>query len=231
MKKCLAILLTAILAISFISCGIDNSYKYPAPENGIFNAPQTFYFEWDIPSVRDVSAEKEGHYSMPVYMFETYEELLHLKEIVGMDEIGNEINNDSYCEICPTSAPCSHDKYDKEFFEHYTLLIGWHQYAGVVLGEHVQHTPDDSTNQDEITEDVTENADNESTDNAESDSESSVAVAKYEIAPDGSLTVFLQGQKSESNDTPQQWVLVAVPKDTMQNCDSIAFFVVLPTEE
>ena len=221
MKKCLAIILTAILTLSFLSCGMDHSYQYPAPENGIFNAPKQFYFEWDIPSVRDISAEKEGHYSMPVYMFDTYEELLHLKEIVGMDEIGNEIDNDEYCELCATSDPCSHDKYDKEFFEHYTLLIGWHQYAGVVLGEHVQHTPEDS--QDKTTDDATEST--------ETDPESSVAVAKYEVAPDGSLTVFLQGQRSESNDTTQQWVLVAVPKDTMQNCDSIAFFVSLPTEE
>ena len=133
MKKSLAIALIAIFVLSLFACGGNEYEKFGTPKNGIFDAPDEFYLEWDIASVRDVSVEKEGHYSMPVYMFETYEELQHLKEIVGMDEIGSEIDNTDYCDICYSYSTCKHDKYNEEFFEKFTLLIGWHQYAGVII--------------------------------------------------------------------------------------------------
>lgn len=285
MKKYSALLLIAAFALTLIACGPDYvSTTYTGPKNGIFDAPDEFYLEWDIPSVRDISVEKDGYYSMPVYMFETYEEFLHLKDIVGMYEIGSEIDSKDYCYICQTDAPCSHDRYNEDFFEDYTLLIGWHQYAGVILGEHIQEddssidetpstkgetdgestTPDieDETNGEGTTPDSeSENAEPDveaqSDNGGEAPSESpeqtpdetpeeipeetpeetpentpskNASVAKYEIAPDGSLVVYLQGARAEG-ETPQQWILVAVPKNVMADCDSIAFLVKLPEEE
>ena len=267
MRKFSAILLIVSLTLSLIACGdISTTTRGGTPKNGIFNAPDEFYLEWDIPSVRDGSVEKEGYYNMPVYMIETYEELLHFKDIVGMNKIGSEINNTDYCKICYTDEPCSHDLYNEEFFENYTLLIGWHQYAGVILGEHVQkeelEDQKDSNTEDETEVDIEiegtipdgEIEDNESnavdeTEEAppkdtsdESDDEvqdeilgeeseipSNVSIAEYKILPNGSLQVYLQGEKSEVG-APQQWVLVAVPKNVMADCDSIAFFVKLPEE-
>lgn len=272
MKKYSALLLIAAFALTLIACGPGYvSTTYAGPKNGIFNAPDEFYLEWDIPSVRDISVEKDGHYSMPVYMFETYEEFLHLKDIVGMYDIGSEIDNKDYCRICQTDAPCSHDRYNEDFFEDYTLLIGWHQYSGVILGEHIQEddgntdetpstegetdgegtTPDaegekaepdveaQSDNEgeapsespeqtpDETPEEIPEETPEETPENTPS---KNVSVAKYEIAPDGSLVVYLQGARAEG-ETPQQWILVAVPKNVMADCDSIAFLVKLPEEE
>ncbi len=269
MKKYSALLLIAAFALTLIACGPGyDSTTYAGPKNGIFDAPDEFYLEWDIPSVRDISVEKDGHYSMPVYMFETYEEFLHLKDIVGMYEIGSEIDNKDYCYICQTDEPCSHDRYNEDFFEDYTLLIGWHQYAGVILGEHVQEddnnadappstdgeTDGESTTPDTEGDNTEPDAEGGNTDpdieaqnksENEAPSESSeqtpdetpdnipsknVSVAKYEIAPDGSLVVYLQGARAKG-ETPQQWILVAVPKNVMADCDSIAFLVKLPEAE
>ena len=76
-----------------MSCNGYDSRPYDEtiamPRNGIFAAPDTFYHEWDIPSVRDVSVSEEGYYSMPVYRFDTYSELLHLKDIVGIEAAVN----------------------------------------------------------------------------------------------------------------------------------------------
>ena len=155
---------------------------------------------------------------MPVYMFETYQQLLHLKEIIGMNDIGNEMGNLGYCNVCNSEVHYDDHKYNKQFFENYTLLIGWHQYDGVVLGKHIQQNPD---------EDPTPNSESTPT-----ESNKNVYIATYEISPDGSLVVNLQGEKANSDTaTKQQWVLVAVPKNVIADCDSIAFFVQLPTEE
>lgn len=256
MKKYLSLILIGAFALSLIACGVVNTtyHYYGTPKNGIFDAPDEFYLEWDIPSVRDISVSKEGHYSMPVYMFETFEELAHLKEIIAMYEIGSEINSTDYCELCYSSDPCSHDKYNEEFFEHYTLLIGWHQYVGVVIGEHIEEKPEEKPAPDVNGEEENPNTDGEEAspegedipdvqaqiedeegnelpeeeipDNA---TDKTVFVAKYEIGADGSLTVFLQGERAEG-EAAQQWVLVAVPKNVIADCDSIAFFVKLPEE-
>ena len=241
MKKHLIILLTIFVALSLFACyGINHYDSYATPENGIFYAPDVFYLDWDIPSVRDISVSQEGQYSMPVYKFETYDELLHLKDIVGMDLIGNESQNTDYCSECSTSLPCAHDLYNEEFFEHYTLLIGWHQYAGVIIAEHSdesfnQEDSNEVTNEsdgeidNEVENETPDSSPNEIENNTESTTTDSVSVAKYVIGHDGSLVVYLQGKKSDSNAT-QQWVLVAVPKSVMADCDSIVFFVELPNE-
>lgn len=228
MKKYLALFLVITLSISFFACGDNSDKQFGTPKNGIFDAPDEFYLDWDIPSVRDISVEKEGNYSMPVYMFETLEELQHLKDIVGMSEIGSEINNTDYCEICYSNDPCQHDKYNDEFFENYTLLIGWHQYAGVYIGEHIQQNPQ---NKDNFDDEINNEDSAEPTEDPQEDLSTTVSIATYEIAPDGALVVYLQGQKADSSATTQQWVLVAVPKNIIAECDSIAFFVSLPEEE
>ncbi len=209
MKKYLIFVLLATTVLLLCACGptIDNSI-HGTPRNGVFEAPSDFYLEWDIKSVRDNSAFKEGHYSMPIYMFETYDEYLHLLDIVGMDEIGAETDNTDYCPVCESSEPCDHDKYNEKFFESYTLLVGWHQYSGVAIANHDKVDDVDDPNTEE---------------------ENKHIVAKYQFTQRGELVVNLQGTKSEDNDA-QQWVLVAVPKKYMTDCESIAFFVKLPQE-
>ncbi|MBO5715650.1 MAG: hypothetical protein J6S23_04560 [Clostridia bacterium] len=220
MKKFLVLFFTVCLFLT--ACGMSTDGEYAAPENGIFNAPTEFYLEWDIPSVRDISVVKDGCYSMPVYKFETLDELLHLKDIVGMEKIGNEINNTDYCYACGTEETCKHDEYNEEFFEYYTLLVGWHQYAGVVIPTHTKVEERDALND---TEGETEGEIGDET----QDNNGTPVVAKYEIGYDGSITVYLQGASAEG-ETQGQWILVAVPKKTMADCDSIAFLVELPAE-
>ena len=103
MKKSLSLIFVFIFVFAFVSCGpspSDTIYYYGTPKNGVYDAPEEFLLDWDIASVRDNSVTKDGYYSMPIYMFETYEEFLHLKDIVGMDEIGGEIDSTDYCSIC-----------------------------------------------------------------------------------------------------------------------------------
>ena len=215
MRKFLVCLILAASVLSLFACGGFETNE-GTPQNGIFVAPDNFFLDWDIPSVRDISVTKEGHYSMPVYKFETYEELMHLKEIVARGSIGGE----SYSR-----------KYNEEFFEKYTLLIGWHQYSGVVISEHVDYIPEQDSEQFPETEapEASDGEQQEETPEATPNT-SSGSVATYEITYDGSLVVNLQGEKSQTDDYGQ-WVFVAVPKDVMANCDSIVFFVKLPEEE
>lgn len=233
-----------IISILLVACGpSDYGYDHPSPNNGIFTAPDEFYLDWDIPSVRDSSLVRDGHYSMPVYKFETLEELMHLKEIVGMDEIGSEINNTDYCNTCQSDAPCEHDYYNEAFFEYYTLLIGWHQYEGVTIVTSIQdkseeNSADDSDENTEgdslpeagIEDEAQTDVGNETPNTPEERPVSTKDVAKYEKTGDGTIMVYLNGEKAEG-DCTQQWVFVAVPKSVMADCDSIAFFVELPTEE
>ena len=221
MKRFLALFLV-LISILLVACGpADYGYDYPSPNNGIFTAPSEFRLDWDIPSVRDSSLSKEGHYSMPVYKFETLEELMHLKDIVGMDEIGSEIDNTDYCSSCGSDEPCQHDYYNEAFFEYYTLLIGWHQYEGVSIvtvakNETEGETEPETDGEGEIQDAPKRNSTND--------------VAKYERPNGDTIVVYLKGERAEG-DTAQQWVFVAVPKSVMADCDSIAFFVELPAQE
>jgi hypothetical protein len=236
MKKYLIFTLLITLLFSLVACSSNPSYIHGTPKNAIFNAPDEFYLEWDIPSVRDIKVSKEGHYSMPVYMFETYDELLHLKEIVGMQLIGSEIDNTDYCPICYSSEECEHDFYNEQFFEKYTLLIGWCQYAGIVIPDHVDQSTQNPSADEPIDEPEDAPSDNTSDDTLNggehvedipSDPQNEPIVAEYKIAPDGALTVYLKGEKSET-DATKQWIFVSVPKSVMADCDSIAFLVELP---
>lgn len=207
MKKHLVLISTLLLIIesafvllTFSACSPWHNYDVQIPSNGIFEAPKNFYLEWDIPSVRDITVKQDGYYSMPVYKFSTYEEFIHLKDIVGMRSIGSEVNNTEYCEVCKSSVTCIHDRYNEEFFKEYILLIGWHQYAGVVIPEHVQQG--------------TEGA------------ESAKNVATYTIDYNGSLVVYLKGVEADTTETTGQWIFVAVHKSQIKN--SIAFLVELP---
>ena len=216
MKKCLVILFALCVLLTACGGGYDNGPT--CPQNGIFDAPGEFYLEWDIPSIRDISVSKEGYYSMPVYQFETLEELLHLKDIVGMEKIGNE-GESFYCYACGTEDPCPHEEYSEEFFEYYDLLIGWHQYAGVVIPMHTG-----VVNEGEVDEESQE------TEETEEEPIGNPVVAKYEIKYDGSIVVSLQGERAEG-EANGQWILVAVPKNRMADCDSVTFLVSLPEEE
>ena len=221
MKKYLSLFFILAITLSLFACASDSAIIFPIPDNGIFDAPEKFYYKWDIPNVRDASLQKDGYYSMPVYMFETYQQLLHLKEITGMNDIGNEMDNLGYCNVCLSQTHYDDHKYNKEFFDNYTLLIGWHQYDGVVLGTHVQQNSNDNAAPD---------SEGNNTNNTENNK--NVYIATYEIGADGSLVVYLQGEKASSDtNTKQQWVLVAVPKNVIADCNSIAFFVQLPIEQ
>ena len=205
MKKLLVFALLATIVLTLCACsGHDtkqsaNNQVELAPKNGVFNAPDTFFGEWDIPSIRDISKHQEGFYSMPVYRIDTYAELLHLKNIVGMDLIGNEELNSDYCSKCGTSKSCAHEMYNEEFFKGASLLIGWHQYEGVVIPNFYN---DINT------------------------------FAYCQVAHDGSITVELIGIPAEMQEgTNQQWILAAVPKETIQECESIVFLVELPTND
>lgn len=212
MKKSLSLIFVFIFVFAFVSCGPtpnDTIYYYGTPKNGVYDAPEEFLLDWDIASVRDNSVTKDGYYSMPIYMFETYEEFLHLKDIVGMDEIGGEIDSTDYCSICGSDEPCDHDKYNEKYFENYTLLVGWHQYSGVVITNH------DSVANNKESSDENDNG---------------TIVAKYELSKNGDLVVYLHGALAVDGDAEQQWVLVSVPKNKMAECDSIAFLVQLPQE-
>ena len=208
MRKFLVLVLIAATLLSFTSCNAseyDQKYyaETPKPQNGIFAAPETFYRDWDIPSVRDVSVTKEGYYSMPVYRIDSYAELLHLKDIVGMNLIGNEVDNQEYCSTCQTSKICAHKQYTEEFFKNYALLIGWCQYKGLILPEHVENAGGNTQG----------------------------IKAEYTVTRDGDLVVELVGMNSDSQielENEQQWVLVAVPKYKVDTCDSITFLVKLP---
>lgn len=215
MKKILAFLLVAAALFAYTSCGgYESDYKpdvdyyenTPRPENGIFPAPDTFSREWDIPSVRNDSEVKDGYYSMPVYRIDTYGDLLHLKDIVGVYYIGNEVKEEDnyYCEACKTSTICAHKQYNEEFFANYSLLIGWCQYKGLVLPEHVVNN----------------------------NGETQAAIAKYQITRDGDLYVELDGEFSDSESAGAgQWVLVAVPKYKMHDNSKITVLVKLPVED
>ena len=141
MKKIISLLLVVVCLFSFSACGPKkgpgerHSDIHNVPENCIEMAPWEFYLEWDIPSVRDGYAEHNEDYSMPVYRFDTYEELAHLKEIVGRETIGEE---DPY----PTThwggteyAYTEYCQYDEEFFEKYSLLIGWNNHSYIQIKE------------------------------------------------------------------------------------------------
>lgn len=213
MKKILVLLF--VLCVLLTACGGDYDNGPSCPQNGIFDAPGEFYLEWDIPSIRDISVSKDGFYSMPVYRFETLDELMHLKEIVGAEKIGNE-GKSFYCYHCGTEEPCPHEEYNEDFFEYYDLLVGWHQYAGVVIPTHHKVINQGDT-------------DKETQENEEEPIENPI-VARYEIKYDGSIVVSLQGESSQA-ETNGQWILVAVPKKTMADCDSVVFLVELPETE
>ena len=222
MKKFLVLFFSICLLLTSCAASHDPYDESPeCVENGIFDAPTDFYLEWDIRSVRDISVSKDGFYSMPVYQFETLNEFLHLKEIVGLNKIGNE-NNTDYCYTCGTDEPCTHDEYNEEFFEYYTLLIGWHQYAGVEIPTHTKIEERDAVN-DSDSED-----DGETTEETKENVGQPI-VAQYSISYDGSLAVYLQGERTDA-ESKGQWIFVAVPKYVMADCDSIAFLVELPQE-
>lgn len=208
MKRFLALALVVAILLAFISCGAQDKKYYaetPRPDNGIFDAPETFYRDWDIPSVRDASIVEEGYYSMPVYRIDTYAELLHLKDIVGMDLIGNEVENEDFCETCQTAKICAHKQYTEEFFNNYSLLIGWCQYKGLILPEHVETASGDVQ----------------------------AIKAEYTVTRDGDLVVNLIGENADPETEltdEQQWILVAVPKYKVDSCNKITFLVKLPIE-
>ena len=207
MKKILCLILVLATLLCFASCAAESSpydESIAMPQNGIFVAPDTFYHEWDIPSVRDASVSKEGYYSMPVYRFNTYAELLHLKDIVGMNLIGNEVSNDSYCYTCGTYKTCAHDQYNEDFFKNYSLLIGWCQYSGLILPQYVEGGNYDGYKK----------------------------TANYTISRDGDLVVYLNAENFDATlENVPQWILVAVPKNQISTCNSITFLVKLPVEQ
>lgn len=208
MKKLLLLGWVIIALMMFSACNSQESpygeYKYASPENGVFEAPDEFYLEWDIPSVRNIFITREGYYSLPIYRFDTHSDLLHLKEIVGMELIGAEVKNYEYCSSCGTVKSCAHEMYNEAFFDNYSLLIGWCQYDGLVLLENY------------IDEDGNLRGD----------------LVDYELGYDGSLVVTLQGFAEDLDEYDhQQWIMVAVPKDIIKDCESITFLVKLPNAQ
>ena len=141
MKKALFLFVIVSCLLSLTACGgggydftttgpFTSTEEYTAiyflPPTMLTDAPETLLADWDIKSVRDPYANVSGDgewrmdYSMPVYRFDTYEDYLHLKEIIGAD-------------ACPTVTPtvdpytksiCYYD-YQEGTFSNYSLLLGW----------------------------------------------------------------------------------------------------------
>lgn len=101
------------------------SYYMPAP--ALTDAPQALLLDWDIKSVRTPFAitdedteDQKADYSMPIYRFDTYEEFLHLTDIIGKA-------------ACPTVSPeidesahtVKYFDYREGTFSGYSLLLGW----------------------------------------------------------------------------------------------------------
>lgn len=141
MKKLLSFMLILACLLSFVGCAMDEDMKnqiqgiddikpkpqefkvyYCKPENSITSVPTQLLLDWDIKSVRDPYAEVDisRDYSMPVYRFDTFEEFLHLGDIIGE-------------EIIPTKAPeviedsfeVYYYDYKSGTFDNYSLLLGW----------------------------------------------------------------------------------------------------------
>ncbi len=141
MKKLLSFMLILSCLLTFVACAMDEDVKnqiqgiddikpkpqefkvyYNKPENSITLAPTQLLLDWDIKSVRDPYAEMDitRDYSMPVYRFDTFEEFLHLSDIIGEEAI-------------PTKAPSVIEDtfsvyyydYRSGTFDNYSLLLGW----------------------------------------------------------------------------------------------------------
>lgn len=141
MKKLLSLILILTCLLTLAACAVDEDFTgslagidgidpmpqefkvyYNKPENTITQAPSQLLLDWDIKSVRDIYAEIDStrDYSMPVYRFDTFEEFLHLGDIIGE-------------EIIPTKAPeviedsfeVYYYDYKSGTFDNYSLLLGW----------------------------------------------------------------------------------------------------------
>lgn len=207
MKKLLLLVLAVVALMMFSSCAAsespyDEKDIWASPENGIYQAPDTFYLEWDIPTVRDIFRTPEGTYNLPIYRFDTYAEFLHLKEIVGAELLGGEVKNEDYCYKCGTVKSCAHELYNEEFFEYNTLLIAWFQYDGVMLPETL----------------VDENGE--------------LIPDFVNFDTDHSLRIYLEGYCVENGEQYYaQWIFVAVPKPRMEDFDTVTIMVDFPKSQ
>lgn len=132
MKKILCFALVIAFLLSFAGCGPGNDNiptqpgqyvaYYRMPENAITALPEKMLLDWDIKSVRDPYAniDIDKDYSMPVYKIDTYEEYLHLIDILGDG-------------IAPEKAPAVDEDamtieyfdYRRHTFDNYSLILGW----------------------------------------------------------------------------------------------------------
>ena len=136
MKRIISLMLIAVCLLAFVSCGPDNPHMqgigspnnyeavYNRPEGFFTLAPEALRLEWDIKSIRNPYEEnvneENGDYSMPVYRFDTYDEYLHLCEIIGEKHVPTltpEIYDDKYAIVF--------NDYRIGTFENYSLLLGW----------------------------------------------------------------------------------------------------------
>lgn len=205
MKKIISLLLIAVCLFSFSACAPKKapedrvpSINYNIPNNGIFSAPNEFKLEWDIPSVRSSTIEKSGFYSIPVYRFDTREEFVHLKEIVGQNYIGGEQYPNIFYEGTAYEEG-TYCEYGEWFFEEHSLLIGWCEGYNIDLYPEGYHN----------------------------NGVTPYAPYAYYDSTDNTLTVEIHDNYRSEN-TCAYWIFVAVPKADLEKCDNIAFLVEIP---
>lgn len=139
MNRLIGLIILTVCLFMFVGCAAEDSnglasidgtpqeyfVVYHQPENEITDAPKTLLADWDIKSIRDPYMdtshdEESDDYSMPVFRFDTYDEFLHLKTIIGTD-------------VIPTKDPIVDEDWHRvEYFDYkggtfdkYTLLLGW----------------------------------------------------------------------------------------------------------
>ena len=124
MRRFLAIFLILSFVLTLCACTEKSIPReeytavYQAPSNSIQEFPMEFELEWDIKRSDDPEIS-----NMPVYRFDTYEEWLHLKEIVG-DADGGLTTSEREPNYYDYDKEVEYCEYNEWFFDNYTLLIG-----------------------------------------------------------------------------------------------------------
>lgn len=205
MRRFLAILLILACVFVLLACTKKDipreEYKivYEAPYNSMKSFPMEFELEWDIKR-----SDNPEISNMPVYRFDTYEEWLHLKEIIGDADGGLDT---------PEQEPFYYDydqrvkyrEYNEWFFDNYTLLIGCIQVKSIhginCFDFYIESWNNGSYKQ------------------------------QYYTIKNGTLLVYINTNPgtcgynhSDSSETIEKgWLYIAVSKEDMEKCDSLAF--------
>lgn len=204
MRRFLAIFLILTFILTLCACTEKSIPReeytalYRAPSNSMQEFPMEFELEWDIKRSDDPEIS-----NMPVYRFDTYEEWLHLKEIVG-DADGGLTTSEQEPNYYDYYKEVEYCEYNEWFFDNYTLLIGCIQ----VNSEHDPQYCFDF---------YIESWNGES------------YYKQYYTIKNGTLLVYIDttpnncGYAHGSDTIKTGWLYIAVPKEDMAQCNGIAF--------